>query len=702
MQRPNNNLPVRSRATERGQFRVRFSLLGALLGLGVGVYEAGHLYYTPWLPTLSEPSVGHFIWFLAPLIDLVLFTLLGLLLGWLAGVRGVPSPRTQLTWAGTLIGLAGVHVAWLLKLGTRRGTEVEFRSGLVTTLLGFVLAFLLARLVTGLAGGRATKAFEAAGRWSTSAVARVLGVMAILLLIGVGIDSSGGFAVAPAARANSSPVTGQPNIVLISLDTVRADHLSVYGYARPTTPVLERLAQRGTLFENATAPSSWTLASHSAIFTGLLPHQHGAMWLYPLDPSVRTMAEILASLGYKTAGFNANIHYGQRMWGIAQGFGIYRDDSETLRHNFAATLLGRAVAQPLYQRLIRNDQMERRNAGELNQQVIRWLERGPRHPFFLFVNYLDAHHPYLAPTPFDRRFGKLSAAAIEAIDAMKATRIPPPLAPDLQESLIAGYDNSLAYLDEQVGRLLDALENLPDRANTIIIVTADHGEAFGEHGPYGHKWNLHRELVHVPLILTGRGIPEGLRIAHVAGTRELFSTVLDLASGDRLPLRRSSLRRFWTAGYRPAPWDDAVVSELIPNTGPADRLAYVSLLTSNWQYIHGWDGEVELYRWPTDPQEKTNLASSPEYAQTIREMQQRVSKLLYLSLPPWRQPDYFAALGSPLSTRDLLFSAPLRANRPSRPSPIGTSQALFSPDSPARFRQPSPSDEELVNSLPYR
>ena len=673
-----------------------------MLGLGIGVHEAGYLYCTPWLPTLSEPGVGHFIWFLAPLIDLVLFILLGLMMGWLAGVRGVPSPRTQLILAGTLIGLAGVHVAWLLKLGPRRGTEVELGSGLTTTLLGFALAFVLARLVTSLAGRRATKAFEAAGHWSTRAVAGILSVIAVLLLIGLGIDSSGEFTVAPAARANSSPAAGLPNIVLISLDTVRADHLSVYGYARPTTPVLERLARRGTLFENATAPSSWTLPSHATVFTGLLPHQHGAMWLYPLDPSVRTMAEVLASLGYETAGFNANIHYGQRMWGIAQGFGIYRDDSETLRHNFAATLLGRVVAQPLYQQLIRNDLMERRNAGELNRQVIRWLEGGPRHPFFLFVNYLDAHHPYLAPPPFDGRFGKLSAAAIAGVDAMRGTRVPPPLPPDLHKSLIAGYDNSLAYLDDQVGRLLDAIARLPDGANTIIIVTADHGEAFGEHGPYGHEWNLHRELVHVPLILAGPGIPEGLRIAHVARTRELFPTVLDLASGDRFPLRYSSLRRFWTAGYRPTPWDDAVISELIPNTGPAHRLAYVSLLTSEWQYIHGSDGDVELYRWPTDPQEKTNLADSPEYQQTVREMQQRVTELLSLSLPPWRQPDYFAALGGALSAHDVLFSAALQTNRPSGPRRIGTSQALFSPDSPVRLRQLSPSEEELINSLPYR
>jgi arylsulfatase A-like enzyme len=693
---------VSSRETERGQLRVRFSLLGAVLGLGVGAYEAGYLYYTPWLPTLTEPGVSHIIWFLAPLIDLLLFTMLGLVMACLAGLRSVPSGGKQVTLGSILTGLAGVHVAWVLKLGPRRGTDVELIPGLVTTLLGFGLALALARLSTSLGGRRVPNAFEAAGRRSTTAVAWVLGVITILLVAGLGIDSSGIFAVAHPTRANSPAGAGQPNIVLISLDTVRADHLSVYGYARPTTPALERLAQQGTLFENATAPSSWTLTSHSAIFTGLLPHQHGASWLYPLDSSVRTMAEVLASLGYETAGFNANIHYGQGMWGIAQGFETYRDDSSTLRHNFAATLIGRVVAQPLYQRLIRNDLMERRNAEQLNRQVIRWLKGSPQQPFFLFVNYLDAHHPYLPPPPFDRRFGEISAAAIRGINAMKGSRTPPPLAPDLQASLVTGYDNSLAYLDDQVGRLLDVIAHSPDAANTIIIVTADHGEAFGEHGPYGHEWNLHREVVHVPLILAGPGIPEGLRISHVARTRELFPTVLDLARRGRFPLRRSSLRRFWTAAYQPTPWDDAVISELVPNTGPAGRPAYVSLLTSDWQYIHGSNGDVELYRWPTDPQEKTNLAQSPEYQQTLQELLQRVTELLSLSLPPWREPDYFSALGSPLFAHDILFSAALRTSQSSGPHRIGTSQALFTGDSSAQPRQPLPSDEELMNSLPYR
>jgi len=155
------------------------------------------------------------------------------------------------------------------------------------------------------------------------------------------------------------------------MDTVRADHLSTYGYGRDTTPNLARLAKEGVLFENAISATSWTLPSLSAIYTGLLPHQSGSNAFRPLNPGWKTIESLLGHHGYATAGFNANYYYGESGWGLGSGFGKYDDDRTTLLYNLSRTLVGRAAVQPLYQNLERYDAFYRRNAADLNADVFR-------------------------------------------------------------------------------------------------------------------------------------------------------------------------------------------------------------------------------------------------------------------------------------------------------------------------------------------
>ncbi|MBZ5545544.1 MAG: sulfatase-like hydrolase/transferase [Acidobacteriia bacterium] len=243
---------------------------------------------------------------------------------------------------------------------------------------------------------------------------RAFATLAKLLVAGVAIAVAGlvlahltrSVAWVSTSHAAQPGLSERPNIVLITLDTVRADHLSTYGYHRRTSPNLDRLARQGVVFENAIAPTSWTLASHATIFTGLLPHQHGANESAPLAPGLKTLAAILGSRGYQTAGFSANISYGYAGWGMSDGFGLYDDDGSSLRHNLAKTTAGRHLIAPAYQRLIHYDDFDRRNAAELNRDVARWFNHRSGSPYFLFVNYYDAHMSYLPPPPFAHRFGK--------------------------------------------------------------------------------------------------------------------------------------------------------------------------------------------------------------------------------------------------------------------------------------------------------
>jgi len=693
---------ARSSLQNRRAAITRFALAGAVLGLAVGVVEAAILFFIPWVPTLFETDVSYVIWLLAPLIDLILYALLGALIGYLVSLGGAPSAGRGVILAAALLGVAGAHIGWLLALVHVWGGDQEVLTKLATPTAWFASVFAGALLLARIFQPHALRLFDAGATWPIRFLTKAtLGAVGLQIL-GLGVYLSRGVDVFESSRAGAPEDVGKPNIVLISLDTVRADHLSLYGYARPTSRNLERIARQGLVFENAIAPSSWTLAAHASMFTGCLPHQHGASWGTPLDGSLRTVAEVLASHGYETVGFTSNLHYGQRAWGIGQGFQHYEDDSYSVRHNLAATLVGRELAQPLYHRVVRDDRFDRRNAEELNRDVIRWFHRRSPRPFFLFVNYLDAHSPYLAPPPYQRRFGEISKAAIDEMNAMKGLRIPPPVPPDRQESLIAGYDNCLAYLDDKVGRLLDFLSASREWSNTIIIITADHGEAFGEHGSYGHEWNLHREILHVPLIFIGPGIPAGLRITPIAPTRQLFPTLIDLALGEAVPLGRLSLRRFWTPGYQPLPGDDTAVSELIQNAGVETRTASASLMTSRWQCIHDSSGRAELYQWNADPQEKLDLSADPKYDQTLHSLHVLLQGMLGTSLRPWRGPEYLFALDQPGYSfqREALFGEAFHSPPSPHDRPVGTAQALFAPDASATPK-PLPPDVDLVNSLPY-
>jgi arylsulfatase A-like enzyme len=688
----------------RRQIVSRFTAISALAGLLLGIFEAALLRSSPRIEFLLVPDLGWVEWFLAPLLDMVCFALLGLFLGWLAA-RNPSKRRIAFFTAADIAAVAtfvGLRIRWLHSRTTledfalRKDVLVPLAFFAAEFAVGLAAVWLLWKPVSVLAGRVRIRAVRLLA-WSLAAagMAAFCGVAAFLARPA---------STAVRADDDSDARPGSPNIVLIILDTVRADHLSAYGYPRPTTPHLDRLASEGVLFENAISPSSWTLASHASIFTGLLPHQNGADWAAPLPAGPHTLAEILRSQGYETAGFASNFNYCQKGWGIARGFDTYVDISSSFRHNLAGTLLGTALIQPAYQRFCRFDYFERENAQEVNRDVFDWFERRPKHPFFLFINYFDTHVAYLTEPPYDHRFGKISDTAVHKLfDALQTDDRAEGITPVDRASLISGYDDCLAYLDAQVGRLLDFLRNSREGKNTIVIVTADHGEAFGEQGWYSHGYNLYREVLHVPLIIAGPGVPRGVQIQHLVRTRDLFSTVLDFAGGGSTPFSRESLARFWKPGFTPQPFDDFAVSELVPVFNEGGKQAMISLTTPEWQYIYNSNGRQELYRWVSDPLDQNDLARSPGGQAIMASLHKQLVQAVAESSGPWRDQDYLFARSSGSSFFPEIMSARRTGLAALSRSHlfIGASQAYFGSAEDSSTAKPATPDQESLKSLPY-
>ncbi|MCL5005008.1 MAG: sulfatase-like hydrolase/transferase [Acidobacteria bacterium] len=697
------NRITESRAYEgnRSGAVLRFFVFSSLIGFLIGLFEAALLWKTPHMAALLVPDVRYVVWFLAPLLDMVFFGVLGLGLGWVACRAGY-----QKMLVAVQIGIAGTFVYltlhWFhIKIGLQPFSPYE---DAFVPFACFSLVFALSLLFLIRGWVRVGGYFE---RWAGTLVRPLAwGLLAATIVAVVGIVA---FIArisfsANTAEAATPPPAGSPNIILITLDTVRADHLSAYGYSRPTTPHLDRFAQQGVLFENAIAATSWTLASHASIFTGLLPHQHGADWTVPLPRGPHTLAEILGSRGYETAGFTSNLRYCDKGWGIARGFEAYEDSSDSFRHNLAQTFLGEALIQPLYQDWCRYDLFDRRNAQELNASIFHWFRHRSKRPYFLFINYFDAHDPYLTSGSYNHRFGKIPISLLRRVHlASYLSNTPQRLSPSEQAAEISAYDNCLAYLDDHVGRLSQFLRQSPGWQNTIVIITSDHGEAFGEHGYYGHGYDLYREVLHVPLIIVGPGVPRGLRIQHVVGIRELFATVLDLAGGGKTPFSGRSLARFWHPGFKPQPGDDAVVSELaFPELWENKVPATISLTTPEWQYIYDSAGRQELYRWTTDPLEQSNLAASPDEQATLDSLHAQLVGLIQNSVGPWRGAEYLVPLEKQRSfLREVLFPPPFKPGAPGNQFRIGASQAYFGPERPWTPPRPSPAQQDLMKSLPY-
>ena len=398
----------------------------------------------------------------------------------------------------------------------------------------------------------------------------------------------------PPAPADA-PARDRPNVVLIVLDTVRAANLSAYGYPRRTSPRLDALAAEGVRYSNATTPGAWSLPGHASLFTGLFPSEHGVGLSSPdagassaLDAAHVTLAEALAEQGYATAAVSANPLISPA-FNLDQGF-RYLDARRAARglNRYQPLLrrvenwLPRAVLAAPFEWYFRP---EHRTGDQVTAAALEWLQlrRPPGQPFLLFLNYMDAHPPFVRRPEFE-------AGWDEALHG------------DLGQRRVALYDSGIAFADHEVGRLLDFLRAQPDSDRNWIIVTSDHGEMLGEHGQTGHHCALFQELLHVPLIMRfprAAGPPPGTVDDRPVQLVDIAPRILD-ALGLSLPGRRPPARASMLA---------MTVCKCAPGHAALHGEASEAVLMDGYKYVEETGRPPRLFDLRRDPGEQENLSA---------------------------------------------------------------------------------------------
>jgi arylsulfatase A-like enzyme len=562
-------------------------------------YVLGHITYVS----------PHIVW-MAPAANLVVFALAGLLL---------------LGFSERWPGVAGVRVS-----ATVFGMLSAFSIALALPFKLHIAAALV------LAGGVGVQA----GRWlgGSGAIPHWIRRATAILALGLAVTTAGVVGRRPfveRAALSDLPAApeGAPNVLLLILDTVRAKSLGLYGYERATTPHLSAFARNGLVFERAVATAPWTLPSHASVFTGRFPHQLSADWEEPLDDAHATLAEVLGSSGYQTAGFVANLLYGSYVHGLSRGFVHYEDYPVSVGQTVLSSSLGRALAgTTTFHRLLGyEDLLNRKPAGVIVDAFLDWIDGREERPYFAFLNLFDAHEPYLPPPPFDTLFGPTGPRPLSREVSLKRdTRARRPakwiMTPEEFQIELNAYDGAIAYLDSELGRLFETLEARGELDNTLVVVTSDHGEQHGEHRLFGHLNSLYAPLLHVPLLIAGPGVPVG-RLEGTVSLRDLPATILDLVSApDERRLPGHSLAPLWATDSAPLE-SDPPIAGLTGATPPGPILSTLyrgvvlrpwypvlrgdemhSLWDGDYHYICNGDGFEEVYDTSLDQEEEDNLA----------------------------------------------------------------------------------------------
>ena len=405
-----------------------------------------------------------------------------------------------------------------------------------------------------------------------------------------------------------------PNVIVIVVDTLRADHLSSYGYERDTTPFMDSLAAEGVRFENAISPSSWTQPSHASMLTGRYTYEHQAETT-PLDDTYPTIGEVMQANGYRTGGFSANTLFFTRRQGHGRGFLHFEDNYQSVPDAFFNSSLYGFIFDfyGLRKALNYEGVPTRVLASDINNAVLDWVDKDDQ-PFFVFMNYFDVHDPYTPPEPYRSKY--TSAADAGGLINGFMERYSPSLTPEQLQSEIDAYDGSISYVDDQIKTLFAELEARGLLDNTIVIVTSDHGESLGEHGILQHSASLYLDEIHVPLIVWNPAyLPTAMTIDTPVSLTTLPSTILSLVNSEENPFPAPSLTVLMSGDEVPADWPDPI-AELAKMDGaaqvnPSTHGEMKSVVGDEMQYItHETFGE-ELYNWRADPQETNNLVDDP-------------------------------------------------------------------------------------------
>jgi len=394
-----------------------------------------------------------------------------------------------------------------------------------------------------------------------------------------------------------------PTILLITLDTTRADHLGCYGYQRPTSRHLDRLAEDCRVYDRAISTGTWTLPTHASLFTGRFTASHGARFdpegplglgdalndtgeegvslpdrwdkyrIRPMAQNEQTLASLLKDAGYATGAVIAG-PWLMKTFGLSQGFDFYDDGGLTT--------------------------LEKRTAPDVTRSALDWLESTGRQPRFLFLNYFDAHAPLVPPPGFERMF--------------QTGPLPPPAKRSkLKLDQILGlYDSEIFYMDVYLGRLFDGLKERGLYDNALIVVTADHGHLYGEHDQFNHGGIPYQEVVRLPLMIKEPGGADaGVRVDDWVQLTDLLPMILKRVG---LPIPSS------VQGAEPSDKQHPVVieSRALPNLDESNAGDWLSIVQEGMKYIRGSEGQRMLFDLKQDPAEQQNLfATNPERARSL-------------------------------------------------------------------------------------
>ncbi len=569
-----------------------FILIALFFGLMTGFGEA----VVAAVRQLIQPMPGwQYTWevvWLAPLANGVSFAVLSIVLLLILGVLGRKTPPLQLTF---LVALLGAYLLLrLLGIGLTPLAALLLGAGLTLTLMRLVL-----RAPTVLLGR----------------TRKYVGIMVPL----IGVLGVGQSVWSRPSQQDMGPVPEQlrpiPNVLLLVLDTVRAHSLSLHGYERSTSPFLEQLARIGTVFEYAIAPSSWTLPSHATLFTARHPHEHEATAEQPLDDTFPTLAEQLRNHGFETAGFVANLGWTQSATGIGRGFTVYQDHVFSLSMFATNSSILRTVHRwlrlsrwsPAWEMLAN----EAKSAPEISAAFLAWADQRdqPDRPFFAFLNYMEAHDPYVPhpelPGAFGTRYIRASRHGARN--------------PAIRQPLIDLYDGEILYLDTELQSLFARMAERELLDNTLVIVTSDHGEEFAENQAEvaGHGVSLFMSSIRVPLVMVlPPHVPQGMRVAKPVSLRDIPATVLELVGINNTVFPGQSLSGYWAsrpethAAPRAPAYAQLNAKPWLPAWAPAHRGGITSVVLDDLHYIRSEDGLEQVYRYTSDPFEQHDLSAS--------------------------------------------------------------------------------------------
>ena len=452
-------------------------------------------------------------------------------------------------------------------------------------------------------------------------------------------------------RAKAAQRGTVPNVLLITIDTLRADHVGAYGYGKAQTPNLDRLADEGVLFSQAIAPATETCPSHTSILSGVYPFQHGTLFnagpVHADKHATTTVPEILASRGYRTAAFVSGATLSDAICGLSFRFDLFDENFSGWKWTSKAALelslfkLAVNIAPAAMEQMNKVE----RPATQTTDQAVRWLRTRGDHPFFLWVHYFDPHEPYRPPGPFvppwvDDVVARANGAWYGLPRTLREQVIRNPKQVD---HMIGRYDGEIAYTDTQIGRLLTEMESLGLQEDTLVVLTADHGEGLGEHNTYfDHVSNLYDENLKVPLILRyPNRIPKGKRVYRQVRLVDIAPTILELfgVKDERFNTSGQSLLPLLGNQDRQPP--RTAFAAIYPESeGGSREWGIYALRTEThklirttpwWRRHRQFTEREELFDLRSDPNELTDILF--EFPETLPELRDQLTRFTARRLP---------------------------------------------------------------------